>query len=86
MAVLEESRQIVLFGGFGESGPISDVWLYDLDSGILMFIQWQLVPTKGKAPPRAYFERVCDFIHEGNRYIAVYGGHGRSSYIHSIYM
>ncbi len=38
-----------------------------------MFIQWQLVTTKGKAPPRAYFQSVCEFIHEGNRYIAVYG-------------
>jgi hypothetical protein len=86
MAVLEESRQIVLFGGSGESGPISDVWLYDLDSEIVMFIQWQLAATKGKAPPRADSPSVCDYIHEGKHYIAVYGGNGRSNYIHSIYM
>jgi hypothetical protein len=40
MSVLEESRQILLFGGIGESSPIPDEWLYDLDSEIVVFIQW----------------------------------------------
>jgi hypothetical protein len=38
LAILEESRKIVLFGGNTESGPISDVWLYDIDSENVTFI------------------------------------------------
>jgi hypothetical protein len=77
LTMLEESRQIVLFGGDTESGPISDVWVYDLDSEIVIFIRWKFVDTKGKAPPRAYYRAVCDYIHDGKHYIAVYGGKGR---------
>lgn len=86
ITILEESRQVVLFGGNSETGPISDVWIYDLDAEIVMFIQWQLAPTKGKAPPRVYYQSVCDYIHEGKHYIAVYGGYVRSKYLQSLYM
>lgn len=41
LTVLDESRQIVLFGCDTDTGPISDVWLYDMDSEIVTFIQWQ---------------------------------------------
>ncbi len=86
LAMLEESRQIVLFGGDTNSGPISDVWLYDLDSEIVISMQWKLVDTNGKAPPRAYYRAVCDYIHDGRHYIAVYGGLGRYDYIKSLHM
>jgi hypothetical protein len=86
ITVLEDSRQIVLFGGNNDSGPISDVWVYDLDSEVVMFIQWQIAATKGKAPPRAYYRSVCDFIHEDKHYIAVYGGRGKISYSRSLYL
>jgi hypothetical protein len=36
LIMLENSRQIVLFGGETEKGPISDVWLYDLDSEMVI--------------------------------------------------
>jgi hypothetical protein len=32
LIMLEESRQIILFGGDTESGPVLDVWVYDIDS------------------------------------------------------
>ncbi len=86
MTVLEDSRQIVLFGGNSESGPTSDVWVYDLDSEVVMFIQWQIAATKGKAPSRAYYRCICDLIHEGKHYIAVYGGIGKISYSRSLYL
>jgi hypothetical protein len=35
LTMLEESKEIVLLGGDTESGPISDLWLYDLDSEIV---------------------------------------------------
>jgi hypothetical protein len=86
LTILEESRHLVLFGGDTDSGPISDVWVYDMDSEIVKFIQWQLAATKGKAPPRAYYRTVCGYIHEGKRYISVYGGIGRIYSITSLYM
>ncbi len=43
----------MLFGGDTKKGPISDVWLYDIESEIVIFMQWELAVTKGKAPPRA---------------------------------
>jgi hypothetical protein len=35
MTMLEDSREILLFGGDTNSGPISDVWLYDLSGEIV---------------------------------------------------
>jgi hypothetical protein len=86
MTILDESRQVLLFGGDTGSGPISDVWLYDLDSESVTFTQWKMVDTRGKAPPRAYYRAVCDFIYEGKHYIAVYGGKDRSGYLNSLYV
>lgn len=87
LTILEESSQIVLFGGDTESGPISDVWLYDIDSEIVKFIQWQLIVTTGKAPPRAYYRTVCAYMHEGKHYLAVYGGKdNRTNYVTSLHM
>jgi hypothetical protein len=37
ITILDESRQVLLFGGDTEIGPISDVWLYDLDSESVKF-------------------------------------------------
>ena len=86
MTVLEESRQILLFGGDTVDGPISDVWLYDIEGETVIFMQWQLAATKGKAPPRAYYRAVCGYIHDGKRYIAVYGGKNRTDYVKSLFM
>jgi hypothetical protein len=86
LTVLEDSREIVLFGGNSESGPVSDVWVYDIESEVVIFIQWQLKPIKGKAPPRAYYRSVCDYIHEGKRYIAVYGGIGKVNHFLTLHL
>ncbi len=32
LTVFEDSREIVPFGGNSESGPVSDVWVYDIQS------------------------------------------------------
>lgn len=83
----EEARQMVLFGGDAISGPVSDVWLYDMNSEMVKFIQWQLQITTGKAPPRAYYRTVCSYIHQGKKYIAVYGGKDhRTDFVKSLHM
>lgn len=62
------------------------MWIYDIDGEIVICIQWQLADTKGKAPPRAYYRSVCDFIHDGKHYIAVYGGIGKVTYLRNLYL
>jgi hypothetical protein len=86
MTMLENSREILLFGGDTKNGPISDVWVYDLSSETVNFIQWKLVDIKGKAPPRAYNRAVCDYFHDGKHYIAVYGGRGRFGYLNNLHV
>jgi hypothetical protein len=83
----EEYRQMVLFGGDTKNGPVSDVWIYDMDNQTVKVIQWQLQVTKGKAPPRAYYRAVCSYKHGERYYIAVYGGKdNRTEYVKSLHM
>jgi hypothetical protein len=86
LTILENSRKLLLFGGNSDVGPISDLWIYEIFSESVRFIQWRLVDYKGTAPPRAYYRSVCEYIHNGKRHIAVYGGMGRSEYITSLFM
>jgi hypothetical protein len=37
LIMLDNYRQIILFGGETEKGSISDVWLYDLDSEMVIY-------------------------------------------------
>lgn len=86
ITILEDSRKLLLFGGNSDAGPVSDLWVYELVSENVIFIQWRLIDYKGTAPPRAYYRSVCDYIHNGKRHIAVYGGMGKSEYITSLFM
>jgi hypothetical protein len=86
ITVLEDTRQLVLFGGDAEGGPISDIWVFDLDSETVIFTQWRSIDTKGKAPPRGYYRAVCKYSKDGKRYIAVYGGIGRRSNLKTLHM
>ena len=85
LVMLEKSREILLFGGDTEVGPISDVWLYDIGSETVILTQWKLVDVKGKPPPRGSYRGICDYTHEGKHYLAVYGGVGKFGDIQSLY-
>jgi hypothetical protein len=85
MAALKNQPKLLLFGGDTPNGPSSDVWLYDIESESVIFIQWKLVDDKGRPPPRAFYRSVCEYSHEGKQYIAVYGGHDRYDYVHSLF-
>ena len=86
MRVLQNQREILLFGGDTSTGPISDVWLYDIENESVIYIQWKLVDDKGKSPPRAFYRSVCKYLHQGKEYIAVYGGQGKTGLVHNLYM
>jgi len=86
ITILEDARQLVLFGGDAEGGPVSDIWVFDLDSETVIFNQWRSIDTKGKAPPRGYYRAVCKYSKGEKQYIAVYGGIGRRSKLKTLHM
>ena len=86
LTTLEDRRKILLFGGNLPTGPTSDIWLYDIENESVMFIQWKIVDPIGKSPPRAYYRSVCDYFHEGRKYMAVYGGLDRKTPVHTLFM
>jgi hypothetical protein len=86
MTTLNIQSKLLLFGGDTPSGPVSDVWLYDIEGESVILIQWKLVDDKGRAPPRAFYRSICQYYHEGKQYMAVYGGRDREKYIHSLFM
>jgi hypothetical protein len=77
MHVLEESRSILLFGGNTQKGPISDLWLLDIDNIMVTFIQWEPVITKGPKPPASAYSGAVAYKYNEKTYIATFGGIGR---------
>jgi hypothetical protein len=71
---LKAQRKLLLLGGDTSNGPISDIWLYDIDNQTVALIQWKLVDDKGTPPPRGYYKSVTEFVHDSKQYIAIYGG------------
>jgi hypothetical protein len=55
LAILKDSNKIVLFGGGTDFGLISDLWIYDIESEIVIIMQWQPQATTGNIPSRAYY-------------------------------
>lgn len=74
IATLQSQDNILLFGGNTKSGPVSDLWLYNIENQSVRYIQWKIVDDKGSIPVRAYYRSVCYFIHKDKEYLAVYGG------------
>lgn len=85
MAALNNQSKLLLFGGDTPNGPVSDVWLYDIEGESVICIQWKLVDDKGQPPPRAFYRSICQYYHQGKWYMAVYGGHDKEKYVHSLY-
>jgi hypothetical protein len=83
---LLNSSKILLFGGQTKTGPVSDLWLYDIQNQSVLYIQWKVIDEKGSVPPRGYYRSTCTYIHEGKQYLAVYGGVGKTSFINALYM
>jgi len=82
----EESREIVMFGGDSDGGPTSDLWAYNIEDEFVKSIYWRYIQPQGRSPPRAYKRSVCDYIHQSKHYIAVYGGKGKTAFVHSLFM
>lgn len=86
MTALKDQQKLVLFGGDTSTGPASDVWVFDLENESVSSIQWKLIDDRGKVPPRSFYKSVCEYMHEGKQYIAVYGGIGKIDYLRSLFM
>lgn len=84
---LEKEGKILLFGGSTESGPVSDLWIFDIENQSVKHIQWKVIDEKGRPPPRAYYRCTTSYEYEGNKYLAICGGLGKSmNPITSLYM
>jgi hypothetical protein len=71
-AVYDAARNwLVMFGGLGKTGPLNDVWVFDLSADT-----WMQISPSGAAPaPRADAESVYD---TDRRTMVLYGGVGTS--------
>lgn len=83
---IRNQRKLVLFGGDTSYGPVSDLWLYDIDQQSVIFIQWKIIDENGTPPPRAFYRAVCGLIHEDKQYIAVYGGEDKDQFNSRLYL
>jgi hypothetical protein len=81
-----KSGEILLFGGNTKSGPVSDLWVFDIENKYVRYIQWNLVSSNGTPPPRSYYRAMCHYKEDGKKYLAVYGGVGEREYIQNLFM
>jgi hypothetical protein len=80
------SGQMLLFGGNTKSGPVSDLWMFDIENQYVRSIQWNLINSSGSPPPRSCYRSISDYVKDGKKYLAVYGGMGERGYINTLYM
>jgi hypothetical protein len=78
--------KILLFGGNTKSGPVSDLWEFDIENQYVRYIQWKLLNDKGSPPPRSYYGAMCHYEEDGKKYLAVYGGTGVNDYIKTFHV
>lgn len=83
---LRDKPNILLFGGDTPYGPISDLWVYDIEYQTVNYMQWKILEYLGKPPPRAYYRAICAFSHESKNYMAVYGGANKDNFEKSLYL
>lgn len=81
-----DNDKILLFGGNTKSGPVSDLWEFDIENQYVIYIQWKFVNNSGAPPPRSYYRAICDYEEGNKKYLAVYGGRGINDYIKTFHM
>lgn len=82
----KEPGKLILFGGIGKRGPVSDLWEFDIENEYVRYIQWKLVNESGEVPPRAYYRAMCHYEKDGKKYLAVYGGIGSDTFEKNLHM
>jgi hypothetical protein len=78
--------KILLFGGDSVRGPLSDLWEFDIENETVMYIQWKMIEGTNEPPPRAYYRAAYSYTHNGKKYLAVYGGQSKKSWVNTIFM
>ena len=86
MQFLSNRRLLLLFGGSTVKGPISDLWLFDLDNYLVRFIQWHQVSSPDSILPSSVYSSKASFEINGKEYLAVYGGIYRDGISNRLYM
>jgi N-acetylneuraminic acid mutarotase len=72
--ILPEAKSILLFGGINEKGPLSDLWIFNLDNNIVILTQWSPIFTQGSSPVSSAYNAICAYRHNTDDFIASYGG------------
>jgi len=69
-ALHDDGRMIVVFGGAGMDGPLSDVWLFDTE-----VVKWVRPKVQGQSPPP---REMAAGVAVGGGRVLVYGGRGEA--------
>jgi hypothetical protein len=83
---LESERKILLYGGVTKYGPVSDLWLFDIEQESVRFMQWKVVDDRGTRPHKGRFFITTFYIHEGRRYLVALEAFGKSISKNHLYM
>jgi hypothetical protein len=86
MKVLKDERSILMYGGSTMKGPISDLWLFDIENFMVRFSQWQPVYSQGFKPPASYNSGSVFYQHNSKEYFAYYGGSSRKGIHNGLFM
>lgn len=81
----KEPGKLLLYGGNSKSGPVSDLWEFDIANLYVIYMQWKLVNTIGN-PPRSAYRSATYYEQDDKSYLAVYGGFGEKESITNLYM
>jgi hypothetical protein len=86
MKVLKDERSILLYGGTTIKGPISDIWLFDIQNFMVRFSQWQPVYYRGFKPLASYNSGFVFYEHDAKEYFAYYGGSSSNGIHNRLFM
>lgn len=72
--ILPDAKTILLFGGMNEKGPLSDLWIFNIDNNIVIFTQWTPIFTQDLSPVSSAYNAICAYHHGDGDFIASFGG------------
>ncbi|OMJ78675.1 hypothetical protein SteCoe_21482 [Stentor coeruleus] len=78
---LTSSREILLFFGYSQSRLKAEVLGFDLETYI-----WEKKKMSGDSISGRMFFSYCNYVYNGIRYLAIYGGYNRDTYDNKLYM
>jgi N-acetylneuraminic acid mutarotase len=82
---IASERAILLYGGSGPRGAVSDLWKFDIVTRMVRYMQWSYVDTKGIIPIPSMHPYITEYTDAGKRYLAIIAGLTRFGTLNKIY-